>query len=242
MVQPREVYDGRRESLEFKERGKVVKIASLEGQVMGCTGLHAALGALALGDDGDAQAAVRALQDELLVSPRADEVADALDQDEPADDHQAVGQPVAPRHARGGTTSCVAAAAARHVVRVEVVRVGVVGDAAVEVRVGVVVAAAGGVEGCGAEAEAELDEGDAEACARAVLRSVGGVQEVGEEEADELEGHGDDGVPDEAEEGAHRQALDEDFVAKHAGRQDGGLPIWRRCVGSGLFVRLQWSC
>ena len=174
------------ESRWNSKKGKSGENRQSRGAGDGCAGLHAALGTLALGDDGDAQAAVRALQDQLLVSPRADEVADALDQDEPADDHQAVGQPVAPRHARGGTAGCVAAAAARYVVRVEVVRVGVVGDAAVEVRVGVVVAAAAGVEGCGAEAEAELDEGDAEACARAVLRGVGGVKKVCEEEANEL--------------------------------------------------------
>ena len=56
--------------------------------------------------------------------------------------------------------------------------------------------------GCVAHLEAVLHEGDAEAGAGAVLCGVAGVQEVGEEEADELEGHGDQGVPDEGEEGA----------------------------------------
>ena len=116
--------------------------------------------------------------------------------------------------------------------------VGVVWYAAVEVLVGVVVARAARVEGCRAEAKAKLDEGDAETGARSVLCGVGGVQEVGEEEADELEGHGDHGVPDEAEEGADGQALDKDLVAKGAGGEDGGFPVGRCCVGGGLFVCL----
>lgn len=56
--------------------------------------------------------------------------------------------------------------------------------------------------GCVAHLEAVLHEGDSEAGARAVLCCVAGMEEVGEEEADELEGHGDEGVPDEGEEGS----------------------------------------
>lgn len=64
------------------------------------------------------------------------------------------------------------------------------------------------------------------------------MQEVGEQESDELEGHGDHSVPDEREDGADRETLDEDFVAKGAGGEDRGFPIrWCR-VGGGLFVRL----
>ena len=51
-----------------------------------------------------------------------------------------------------------------------------------------------------AHVETVLYEGDAKASSGAVLRGVCGVQEVGEEEADELEGHADHAVPDEAEE------------------------------------------
>lgn len=60
--------------------------------------------------------------------------------------------------------------------------------------------------------EAVLDEGDAEAGAGAVLGGVGGVQQVGEEETDELEGHGNHAVPDEAEDGADGEAFDVDLV------------------------------
>lgn len=89
-----------------------------------------------------------------------------------------------------------------------------------------------------AHIEAVLDEGDAETGARAVLGGVGGVQEVGEEEANELEGHADHAVPDEGEEGADGQAFVVDFVSGHAGGEDGGFPVGRGCVGGGLFVGL----
>lgn len=55
---------------------------------------------------------------------------------------------------------------------------------------------------CVAHLEAVLHECDSEAGAGAVLCCVAGVEEVGEEESDELEGHGDEGVPDEGEEGS----------------------------------------
>ncbi len=38
------------------------------------------------------------------------------------------------------------------------------------------------------------------------------MQEVGEQEPDELEGHADHAVPDETEEGANREAVDVDFI------------------------------
>jgi hypothetical protein len=66
-----------------------------------------------------------------------------------------------------------------------------------------------------------LDERDAETDTRSVLRGVGGVEDVGEEEADELEGYGDDycegsagkhlvarrTVPEESEEVAGRHPI-----------------------------------
>ena len=55
---------------------------------------------------------------------------------------------------------------------------------------------------CVAHLEAVLHECDSETGAGAVFCCVAGVEEVGEEEADELEGHGDEGVPDEGEEGS----------------------------------------
>lgn len=209
--------------------------------------LDTPLGTLALGNNSNAQPAIRTLQNQLLVPPRADEIAHALDQDEPAHNHQSVGEPIAARDAGASASGLCGIGALGDFIRVEVVTVGVVGDACVEVLTGVAVSTPR-VEGSGAEAEAELDEGDAEAGAGAVFGGVGRVQEVGEQEADELEGHADHGVPDEAEEGADGEALDEDFVAKGAGGQDGGFPVGRGCVGGGLFVRLRciskkgWRC
>ena len=116
-------------------------------------------------------------------------------------------------------------------------RIGIAGDACVEAAgAGVVVASGEGRRGF--HGEAVLDEGDAEAGAGAVFGRVGGVQEVCEEEADELEGHGDHGVPDEAEDGADGEAFDEDFVAVGARGEDGGFPVRGGGVGGGLFVGL----
>jgi hypothetical protein len=68
---------------------------------------------------------------------------------------------------------------------------------------------------------------------------VSGVEEVCEEEADELEGHRDHGVPDETEYGADREAIDVDIIrAAESGSEDCGFPIWRCCVCGGLFVSL----
>ena len=86
--------------------------------------------------------------------------------------------------------------------------------------------------------EAVLDESEAEAGARAVFGGVGGVEEVGEEEADELEGHADHAVPHEGEDGADGEAIDVDFVRGHAGGEDGGFPVGGCGVGGGGLVGL----
>lgn len=65
------------------------------------------------------------------------------------------------------------------------------------------------------------------------------MQEVGEEEADELEGHAYHAVPNKGEEAADGEAVDEDVVrVVAAGGEDGGFPVGRCCVGGGLFVGL----
>ena len=68
-----------------------------------------------------------------------------------------------------------------------------------------------------------------------------GVQEVCEQEADELEGHADQAVPHEAEDGADGEAVDEDGVGgvRAAWGEDRGFPVGRRRVGGGGFVGLQ---
>jgi hypothetical protein len=172
------------------------------------------------------------------VPPRAHKVRHAFDQDKPADNHQPVRDPVASCHCVRGGCHVATAGGAAYCLGVEVVCVRVAGYAAVEARAGDVVAAAAGVEDGGAEAEAELDECDTEASAGSVLGGVSGVQKIGEEEADKLEGHGYHGVPYEAEERADGEALDKDFVAEGTGSEDGGFPVRRCCVGSSLFVCL----
>lgn len=91
-----------------------------------------------------------------------------------------------------------------------------------------------------AHVEAVLNKGDAKTGARAILSRVGGVQEVGEEEANELEGHADHAVPNKGKEGADGQAFVVDFVGRHARGEDGGFPIGRGCVGGGLFIGLMF--
>lgn len=86
--------------------------------------------------------------------------------------------------------------------------------------------------------EAILYQRDAETSSRAVFGGVGGVQEIGEEESDKLKRHADHAVPDEGEEGAHRQAFIVDLIGGHTGSKDGGFPIGRSSVCGGLFVTL----
>ena len=64
------------------------------------------------------------------------------------------------------------------------------------------------------------------------------MEEVGEQETDELEGHGNHGIPEEAEKRADGEAFDKDLVAKGAGGEDGGFPVGRCCVSGGLFICL----
>jgi len=90
-----------------------------------------------------------------------------------------------------------------------------------------------------AHAEAVLHQCDSQAGLGPVLGGVRGVEEVGEEEADELEGHADHPVPEEGEEGADGEAVDEDVVGGGgAVCEDRGFPVWRGGVGGGLFVGL----
>lgn len=65
------------------------------------------------------------------------------------------------------------------------------------------------------------------------------MEEVGEQEADELEGRRDHAVPDEAENGADREAIDVDLIwAAETGGKYGGFPIRWYGIGCGLFIGL----
>ncbi len=68
---------------------------------------------------------------------------------------------------------------------------------------------------------------------------MGRVEEIRQEETDELEGHGDHGVPYEAEEGSDRHAVDVDLVgAAETWREDRRLPVRRCSIRGGLLVCL----
>ena len=95
---------------------------------------------------------------------------------------------------------------------------------------------------CALHAEAVLHERDAESGPGAIFCSVGGMEEIGEEEADDLERHADHCVPYKGEDGADWQAVDVDFIAYHARSQDGCFPVRRGSIGSGRFVRLDAMC
>lgn len=68
-----------------------------------------------------------------------------------------------------------------------------------------------------------------------------GVEEVGEQETDEGEGHADHGIPYKAEEGANRKAVDVHFVTrcKMTRSQNRSFPIRGCGIRSGGFVRLE---
>jgi len=90
-----------------------------------------------------------------------------------------------------------------------------------------------------AHLESILHQGNTQTRARAVFGGVRGVQQVGEQEADELEGHGNERVPDEGEEGADEEAVDEDVIrvaGAGVGGEDCGLPVGRCGVRGGLLV------
>lgn len=111
------------------------------------------------------------------MAPHAEEFGDAADEDEPADNHEDVGHPLA-------TGDLAKALSAVGDIRLlELVRVGV-GRGSVAVGAG---HRGRFAVGGALHVEAVLDEGDAQAGAGAVLGCVGRVEEVGEEEADELE-------------------------------------------------------
>jgi hypothetical protein len=67
---------------------------------------------------------------------------------------------------------------------------------------------------------------------------MGGVEEIGEEEADKLKGHGYHGVPNKAKDRPHGESFDVYLVTKGSGGENGGLPIWGCRIRSGLFVGL----
>ena len=148
--------------------------------------------------------------------PRAEEIADGPDENEPAHNHQRVCEPLAAETARSTSIRRIGSrlrslshrsirgrgGAVRDFRRVEVVTVGVLwgeerggGVATTTVRWGCVFADVASHE------ESVLHHGDAEAGPGSVFGGVGGVEEVGEEETDDLEGGADHSVPDEAEEG-----------------------------------------
>lgn len=103
--------------------------------------------------------------------------------------------------------------------------------------------AGGRIWGCSwgraSHGKAVLYEGDAKTGTRAILGGVGGVEEIGEEKADQLEGHAYHTVPDEGEERADGEAFVEDFVGGHARGQDGSFPVGRSGICSCLFVGLE---
>lgn len=65
------------------------------------------------------------------------------------------------------------------------------------------------------------------------------MEQVGEQETDELEGHGDHAVPNEGDDGANGHAFDVNVVGSaEAGSEDGGFPVWGSGVCGCLFVGL----
>ena len=201
--------------------------------------LYTALWAFTLGDNSYAQSPVWRLENELFMPPCSDEVGHTLDQDEPADNHQSVCYPVtACNGTRGGCHVTATRTSTANLVGVKVVGVWVVRNATVESLPRVVIAAVVRTEYGGAETETELYECDTETSAGSILCSVGSVEQIGEEETDELEGHGDHSVPEETEEGADGKTFDEDFIAESAGSEDGGFPVGWCGVCGGLFVGL----
>ena len=182
------------------------------------------------------------------MSPRPEEVTDGPDQDEPAHDHQCVSQPFAGSDARECALrmSCTMLCSSHSSGRCRCCAVGY----GIGIKVDTIWTrglgegrVAGGwrssAVGSTAHVEAVLDESDAEACSGAVLGGVGGVEQVGEEETNELEGHADHTIPDEAEEGAHWKAVNVHFIGRmKAGSEDGCFPVGRSGVCSCGFIRL----
>jgi len=76
----------------------------------------------------------------------------------------------------------------------------------------------------GAEVKTKLNHGKAETDARTVLGSVGSMEDVCEEEADELERERHDHVPEETKEVSRGHTVDQDLVAAE---RRGERPEWR---------------
>lgn len=127
-----------------------------------------------------------------------EEIADRPDEDEPADDHERIRQRVAARDARKRATRGFARGGNLFGALLNGVRDGT-GVEVVAVRVlwwreRCIAIAVGGLSGRGLagramHVESVLDQRHAETGPRPVFGCVGGVKEVGEEEADEREGH-----------------------------------------------------
>lgn len=190
---------------------------------------------LSLCDDGDGKSAVRRVADQLLLPPGADKVARRTDEDEPARDHEDVAQPLVEAAQTAG------AAAASDRVGVKVVLVGIWWDTTDRIRVASSAIRCAVLHLRATHRKAIVEQGDAEAGAGAVLGGVGVVEKVCEEETNKLEGHADESIPDEREEGADDQTVDKDVIrAVASGSKDGGFPVGGSGVGGGLFVGLGW--
>lgn len=198
--------------------------------------LYHPLRVLSLGDDGDTKATVGTLQHQLLVPPRLEVVTDRPNKNEPSNNHENISNPVRARNVCDATAT--SAVPRVHAVRIEIVRVWI-GRARVAVR-GIAAHPLAAHAACSRAAGALhvkpiLDQSDAQTGTRAVLRCVRRVEEIGEQETDELEGHGNHAVPDEAEYGADWHAIDIDLVrATKARGENGRLPVW----GCGICCRL----
>lgn len=159
-------------------------------------------------------------------------ITNALDQDKPAGQHKDIRHPIA-RIYRSPTVSSPVIV---HLARVKIVRVRIWRGRVTRSIIGAGILRA-------LHHEAELDQRDAQAGARSVFGGVGGVQKVGEQEADELEGHGDHAIPDEGDDGTDGHAFDVNVIGPaEAGGEDGGFPVGRGGVCGCLFVGLRFVC
>jgi hypothetical protein len=84
-----------------------------------------------------------------------------------------------------------------------------------------------------------LNKCNTETGSRAILCGVCGVEKVSQEEADELEGHGDHAVPDKGKDRANREAFYVDVVGPTEARcKNRCFPVRGCCICGCLFVRL----
>ena len=196
--------------------------------------LYDTLRRLSHSDNGDSEATVRALQNQLLVTEHLQVVGHSPDEDEPPDNHEDVRQPIATVKVRYSSARVVR----RFGIRVIVVRIRVLRSCeAIPTNAGSHFPTARPDVRVAVHVEAVMDKGDAETETRAVLGRVGRVQKVGEKEADQLKRRGDQGVPAKADEGSYCHSINVDIVG-HPKTGDGerGLPVlWER-IGSGLLV------